>query len=468
MNDWLIKTKLRISARLSPTVLVLAVAIICAGSLHTISALKYRAVDIQDELVYLDHLVKVTEFDLGRSGDFYSAESIREVCDRNGQLDHPVFPIDYSDRCQSADPVAAFGVNYSWPLPVYFVVTGLATKSVTFLSSVVGLEPSTVSVARFFGSVWFAFGLVFTYLSVRRLGRSPSLVAPLGLGVAGLQSVLHQQSIINADGSSFALGALLFLVTLRYIQGDSRIVTLVAAAMMTALATNHHLVILLGCSVFLLLSVIRREQESKPFWKVKFHRRELTGLGVMAGVVVFSSIAWSRLVTRFGGVIYGASDTDPTPIQESLAQQYKANGFHWYQMFSAENATTFLVPHGDAFQPAQRFGGPYQTAAWLTVILLIGGVVASVLVKHDYPLVRRAGVAHLVAALTMPIFFVLYWNFEKVNDGVNPRFAISSFVLLISVTSAMFVDSKASRIVVWAVGLTTFTVAFLTNFVDFV
>jgi hypothetical protein len=137
-------------------------------------------------------------------------------------------------------------------------------------------------------------------------------------------------------------------------------------------------------------------------------------------------------------------------------------------MFSGDNATAFLVPSWDAFQPAQRFGGPYQTAAWLTITLLVAGVVASALFKHDHILIRRVAIVHILVALSMPILFVMHWNIQGVNDNVAPRFAISNFVLLIACSSIMFSERRSSRIVVWAVCLTTFTAAALTNFVTFI
>jgi hypothetical protein len=446
--------------------IILVIAVLCTIILHSVTALKFPAVDLQDELVYLDQLVKVTEFDLGQTGDFYSKESVEEICRRNGQTNHPIFPLDYTDRCNSADPVAAFGVNYSWPLPVYFVATGLVTKVIVEGASALGLELSIVSVARLLGSLWFALGLIISYFVVKRLGHNPILVAPLGLAVAGFQSVLHQQTIVNADASSFALGALLFLLTLRYLDGATRLVTLTLTAVLVSLATNHHLVILLGCGLFLLLSAFRKRAEESSTLRIE--KRPFLGSLGAGFAIVFSSLLWRPLVSRFGGVIYGAPDTDPAPIIESLRAQYRSEGFRWFQMLSAENATTFLVPSWDAFQPAQRFGGPYQTAAWLAVILFSAGVVGAALSKHDHGLVRRVATVHIVVALSMPILFVMNWNIRGVNDNVQPRFAISNFVLLITCAAVLYSERRTTRVIVWVVCSTTFVVAFLTNFVDFV
>ena len=450
----------------TPRILVLVLAILSTVILHSVTALKFPAVDLQDELVYLDQLVKVTEFDLGQTGDFYSKESVKEICQRNGQTDHPIYPLDYTDRCQSDDPVAAFGVNYSWPLPVYFVTTGLVTKAIVEGASALGANLSIVSVARLLGSLWFALGLIISYFVVRRLDHDPILVAPLGLAVAGFQSILHQQTIVNADASSFAFGALLFLLTLRYLDGATGLLTLTSAALVVSLATNHHLVLLFGCALFLLLSALHKRPEETR--KPRVDKGPFLGFLGVGSAIVFSSLLWRPLVSRFGGIVYGAPDTDPTPIIESLKAQYRSEGFRWFQMLSGENATSFLVPSWDAFQPAQRFGGPYQTAAWLSMILFSAGVVGAAFFRHDHGVIRRVATVHIVVALSMPILFVMNWNIQGVNDNVQPRFAISSFVFLIACAAVLYSERRATRVVVWVVCSTTFVVALLTNFVDVV
>jgi len=444
------------------------IAVVFLGSfLHSFTSVKYSAVDTQDELIYMDYLVKASHFELGQFGDRFSAETVDEVCWRKGQLDHPSVPTDYSERCNAEDPVLAFGTNTGGtPKPLYFVVTGVVSRVIDTALSLIGLDVSVVTIARTLGGAWFGLGAILTFFILRRLGERTDLVGPLCLGVAGLQSVMHEHTIINADASSFALGALLILVTLRFIQGASKLPMLLGTGVLVGLATNHHLVILCACTAFLFFSIFTREERANT-WTVS--RNALKGFVAVLMAVAFAIFGWGRVILRlFGGIIYGTPDTDTTQVSLDLQQQYATSGFQWFRTFSAENMTRFFVPHADNFLPAQRIGGPYQTAAWLMYLLLTGGVIAALLSTHDNRVVRKLAGAHCFAALVMPVAFITYWNWTGVNDGVLGRFGLSSLSILVVSSSFAFADRKMSRYIVWCVCGLSFVVAWLTNFVDFV
>ena len=444
------------------------IAVVFLGSfLHSFTSVKYSAVDVQDELIYMDYLVKASHFELGQFGDRYSAETVGEVCWRNGQLDHPSVPADYSGLCNAEDPVAAFGTNNGGtPMPLYFVTTGVVSRVIDTALSLTGLDISVVTIARTLGGAWFALGAILTFFIVRRLGKRTDLVGPLCLGVAGLQSVMHEHTIINADASSFALGALLVLVTLRFIQGASKLPMLLGTGVLVGLATNHNLVILCACTAFLFFSIFTRDEKANT-WTVS--RNALKGFVAVLTAAAFTTVGWDKVALRlFRGILYGNPDTDTTQVQASLAQQYATNGFQWFRTFSAQNMAQFLVPNADNFQPAQRIGGPYQTTAWLMSSLLAGGVIAALLAAHDNRVVRKLAAAHCFAALVMPVAFITYWNWNKVNDGVQGRFALSGLCLLVISSSFAFADRRMSRYIVWCVCGLSFVVAGLTNFVDFV
>ena len=444
------------------------IAVVFFGSfLHSFTSVKYSAVDVQDELIYMDYLVKASHFELGQFGDRYAAETIDEVCWRNGQLDHPSVPTDYMGRCNAEDPVAAFGTNNGGtPMPLYFVTTGVVSRVIDSALSLPGLDVSIVTIARTLGGAWFGLGAILTFFIVRRLGKRTDLVGPLCLGVAGLQSVMHEHTIINADASSFALGALMVLVTLRFIQGASKLPMLLGAGILVGLATNHNLVILCACTAFLFFSIYTKQEKSNT-WEIS--GKALKGFLVVLAAAAFTTAGWDKVALRlFRGVLYGNPDTDTTQVQADLAQQYAISGFQWFRTFSAQNMTQFLVPNTDNFQPAQRIGGPYQTAAWLMSSLLAAGVIGALLVAHDNRIVRKLAAAHCFAALVMPVAFITYWNWNKVNDGVLGRFGLSGLCLLVISSSFAFADRRMSRYIVWCVCGLTFVVAGLTNFVDFV
>ena len=443
-------------------------AVIFLGSfLHSFTSVKYSAVDVQDELIYMDYLVKASHFELGQFGDRYAAETIDEVCWRNGQLDHPSVPTDYSGLCNAEDPVAAFGTNNGGtPMPLYLVTTGVVSRVIDTVLSLTGLDISVVTIARTLGGAWFGLGAILTFFIVRRLGKRTDLVGPLCLGVAGLQSVMHEHTIINADASSFALGALMVLVTLRFIQGASKLPMLLGTGVFVGLATNHHLVILCACTAFLFFSIFTRDEKTNS-WAIS--RNALKGFVAVLTAAAFTVIGYGKFaLPLFRGILYGTPDTDTTQVSLDLAQMYATTGFQWFRTFSAENMTRFFVPNSDNFQPAQRIGGPYQTAAWLMSTLLAGGVIVSFLAAHDNHVVRKLAGAHCFAALVMPVAFITYWNWNGVNDGVLGRFGLSGLCILILSSSFAFADRKMSRYIVWCVCVLSFAAAWLTNFVDFV
>jgi hypothetical protein len=442
-------------------------AVFLGSFLHSFTSVKYSAGDVQDEIVYMDYLVKASHFELGQFGDRYSEETVDEICWRNGQLDHPSVPLDYSEQCNAEDPAAAFGANTGGtPKPVYFVVTGVVSRVIDTALSLFGLDVSVVTIARTLGGAWFGLGGILTFLIVRRLGECTDLVGPLCLGVAGLQSVIHEHTIINADTSSFALGALLVLVTLRFIQGASKLPMLLGTGVLVGLATNHHLVILCACTAFLFFSIFTRGEKTNT-WTIS--RNALKGFVAVLAAAVFTVIGYGKVaLPLLRGILYGAPDTDTTQVSLDLAQSYATTGFQWFRTFSAENMTRFFVPHADNFLPAQRIGGPYQTAAWLMYLLLTGGVIAALLLTHDNPVMRKLAGAHCFAALVMPVVFVTYWNWNGVNDGVQGRFGLSGLSILVITSSFAFADRKMSRYIVWCVCGLTFVAAGLTNFVDFV
>ena len=444
------------------------IAFVFLGSLLlSFTSVKYSEVDVQDELVYMDYLIKASHFELGQFGDRYAAETIDEVCWRNGQIDHPSVPTDYSSQCNAEDPVAAFGINTGGtPKPVYFVATGAVSRVIDSALSLLGLDISVVTIARTLGGAWFGFGGILTIFIVRRLGKRTDLVGPLCLGVAGLQSVMHEHTIINADASSFALGALLVLVTLRFIQGASKLPMLLGTGVLVGLATNHNLVILCACTAFLFFSIFTREEKANT-WAVS--RNALKGFVGILVAAVFTIIGYDKVaLPLLRGILYGTPDTDTTQVSLDLAQIYATSGFQWFRTFSAENMTRFLVPNSDNFQPAQRIGGPYQTAAWLMSTLLAGGVIAALLATHDNRVMRKVAAAHCFAALVMPVAFIAYWNWNGVNDGVQGRFGLSGLSILVISSSFAFADRKMSRYIVWCVCVLSFVAAGLTNFVDFV
>ena len=444
------------------------IAVVFLGSfLHSFTSVKYSAVDAQDEIVYMDYLVKASHFELGQFGDRYSDETVDEICWRNGQLDHPSVPTDYTSQCNAADPVAEFGFNSGGtPKPVYFVITGVVSRVIDTALSLIGLDVSVVTIARTLGGAWFGLGAILIFFIVRRLGKRTDLVGPLCLGAAGLPSVMHQHTIINADASSFALGALLVLVTLRFIQGASKLPMLLGTGVLVGLATNHNLVILCACTAFLCFSIFTRDETANT-WAIS--RSALKGFVAVLTAAAFTVIGYGKVaLPLFRGILYGTPDTDTTQVQLDLAQTYATTGFQWFRTLSAENMVRFLHPISDNFLPAQRIGGPYQTAVWLMYTLLTGGVIVALLATHENRIVRKLAGAHCFAALVMPVAFISYWNWNGVNDGVQGRFGLSGLSILVISSSFAFADRKMSRYIVWCVCVLSFVAAGLTNFVDFV
>jgi hypothetical protein len=443
-----------------------AVVVILSGFLFALAAVRFPAISVQDEQFYSDHLVKASRLELGQSGDFFEQETLEEFCWRGAQEDHPTVPNNFDEECIAADRNAAFGTNYTWPLPVYFITTGLVARGISSFGAVFNYEVSVITIGRLLGALWFALGVLLTLGVASELKLNTRVIFPLSIGLAGLQSFMHEQSIVNPDASSFAMGALLFLMTVRFQRAKSSWVTFLAAALLVALVTRHHLTIIASCAVYLIMKHLW-DQPSRQVTNMG-HRHVVKGASVLVAAAFFSSVGWTLFTEYLGRFFYGKPDTDPTKAINEIREIWKASGFHWYRMLSVDNVSAFLIPSGDKFPPAHRYGGPFQTSAWLMATLLLAAVVGAALFEHNDRDLRLIAIAHICAALTMPIFFVVYWNVTGTMDVVVPRFAMSNFPLILIVSGAMYEKRRLSRSIVWIVSLGSFGVALLTNFVTFV
>lgn len=434
--------------------------------------LKYPQVDVQDESIYLDHLIKASDFQMGQAGDYYSEKSIREICWRGGQVDHPVVPFSFDGLCNAEDQKLEFGPNYSTPMPMYFLATGVTARVVTEIFDGVGIEQiSVVTLGRFLGITWFLIAILFVYKSVRLFTPNAKLVAPLAIGIASLPSIFHEHTIINADASSFAFGSAVIFFTLRHAIKQRSIWQIFVSVIFALLATSHNLVGIGTATLFLFFLLIMEQLRKSK--KVRTNQGLSSSYFVLvSGLVALSlifSLVWQRLVFRIiRPWIYGLPDVDPSQIGSELKAMYASSGIRWYAIFSPENITRFIVPGSDNFQPLQRFGGPYNSAVWFFGLLLVTGLFSAILTDHNFEKLKYLSAAHLLSSILFPILFVLHWNLQGVHDGVLGRFGLSSLVVPVITTAVLFEGRRFSHTIIWGLSICAFVAALLTNFVSWV
>ena len=446
---------------------------LCTAVIFGVTSIKYPQVDVQDEAIYLDHLIRASKLDLGQSGDFFSVEAIEEICWRGGQPNHPSVPTNYDIQCSAADRVSEFGINHSTPMPMYYLTTGILSRIISYIGRTFGLGPlSIVTLARLAGILWYLVGAAFVVRTLKLCGHDPRLAFGLLIGCTALPSIFHEHTIVNADASSFACGASIFYFTVKYMTGKASIWPLLATSCLALLATSHNIIAVAIATLLLVLSETQRKSEiaSQSFSPAIKNRVSIFGIvGLLVGVSAILTLFWNKIVMRFvSRLIYGAPDTDPAIIGQSLKSQYASSGIKWFQIFSPENITRFILPGSDNFQPFQRYGGPYNSVVIIFGMVLIAAVFTAILTRVQNETIRNLSISHLMVALVFPVLFVLQWNLQGVHDGVLARFALSSLAVPIICGSALFNETRLGRAIVWSISLTTFSAGLLTNFVSWI
>ncbi|WP_313541053.1 glycosyltransferase family 39 protein [Leifsonia aquatica] len=193
-----------------PVVLVL----IALGYSGTTTLLHTKALSPVDEWVYSDYLDKVPTELMVHQGEFIGPEALgRIACDGVYPYGPMGQPCGSSYNNPAKFPFAGKTSADAYT-PIYFASTWAIGKVFHLIPGVSELEGW-----RLTGALWLAATMVMLYLVFRRFAIHP--VAIIGLGTAFIVSPFSwwTYTYVSTDAPSAFFGALLLLLTLRYLSG---------------------------------------------------------------------------------------------------------------------------------------------------------------------------------------------------------------------------------------------------------
>lgn len=435
-------------------------------ALNVTTALSVTKVSQIDERYYIDDLIKASRLELNQSGDFLDDETLIELCERGHQAPKLHFPPCRPGRQDPKDFVPG-GVNYLESLPPYFFVTGPVARALRALPLDLGPRDSLVTWARLLGAAWLLLGCYCTLRAAELLGIRRRL-AMLGLVlVIGTPTVLHAGTIVNPDATAFAAGAAVLWAVLAWERRHCPFwVPVLVALVATAMKLPNTVGIAIVCAYLVARAIQRRwgddDGELRPLSDVI---KMLIGLLVTVVVAVKGLDAiWDQLRHH----VLGAADTNPYANEAVLAQinTYRVDSLSGSRVFGADTVFAIFPPIQDIALPQQRQASGYDTLWRAASYLLLAPLVVIPLAART--LSRRVvqlALATLVAVVTVPSLFVLYWYLSSnTTDQIVWRYGLSALPAFVLVLAAV---AARGRLGIWIVGVNAallYIAAMVTNF----
>lgn len=439
-----------------------------AITLNVVTVRHVSGVSPIDEQYYIDHLLKASRLELDQSGDRLGDDTFRELCARKAEFAH------YYCVHGTIDP-KKFTPNYVRTQPVYFFSTGLTARALRAISPI-SLPPndSLVTWARLLGAAWLLLGFYFTL----RIGELFSLdrwliVAGLVL-VSGTPALLHGTTIVNPDAASFAAGAAVILTLLLWEQRRVGIWLPVLAALLAAgtklpntAVIGVALVYFVGRAVLGMLG--HGDSDSRPW-------REYAVLGGSMVVAGFLAIrGWSYLVDFLRDHVIGQPDVDFSKHPEAIkaitkAYSTKGHGVSVPYLISDQVMPRLFPPVEDLSPPSGRADGFFQTVAIIDKYVLVAPFLALIFgLRRFKDRLTTLALATFIAALTVPMLFVVYWNVvEGTGDAIYPRYGLSLLPVFVLLLAAMARRGSVGRPALYLLAGVTWMTAVLTNFTSWV
>lgn len=257
-----------------------------------------------DEYQYHDYLSKVPTQVFVRHG-----EEIGELTRQIASCDGIKFfgPIGVECGSTPQEPDSAFpheGMNSAdIYTPVYFAITWLLAQPFTWL----GLD--LLDAGRAVGVFWLFGGLAAVFTLQRRLGVRGPLALAITLTLLALPATYWSTQFISTDAPTYAVGASLGLVALRFANGRGRLWELPAMAALTvAFKVNNLAAIGIVLTALLIYSLLLKKQTTPDAPAALGVGRTVFAVGASVLAVVACYGSW--LVVRAAASVGPGADID--------------------------------------------------------------------------------------------------------------------------------------------------------------
>jgi hypothetical protein len=193
------------------------VAVIAFGYSATIASLHTKALSPTDEWVYSDYLDKVPTEGIVREGEAIGRTALQRIaCDGVYLFGRMGQPCGSSYRDLAAFPFKGRTSADAYT-PLYFATTWAMGLGFQLLPGVTEL-----TAWRMAGAIWLAATCVALFLLFRRLRVGPLPSAALILAFVASPFSWTTYTFVSTDAPSVLLGAILLILTLRYLSGEGR------------------------------------------------------------------------------------------------------------------------------------------------------------------------------------------------------------------------------------------------------
>ena len=404
--------RLPIWQRVGPYLVFLVVAL-AAVAFHMD---KFPYVSPIDEGVHYDFIENLPHVPAG--GEKMDQEALGETACRTYGPDYPqsLPPCGTSPYDPNTFPSQGFSTAGTTP-PVYYVVTGVAARS---LASVTAW--STWNLSRGLGALWLTGFMSVCFLLGRRLGGSTAASTGTALLLGTASDVVASAATIGPDVATAVSGGLVMLAALAW-DGTRRRALLLLAAVLLASLVKLTSFTAVGAAMICLLLVAwgRRREESSP----GMGRTVTLALG-MFGLFGLSSLLW--------GLRYRATtvlDVNTIPMN----QVFLADRIRWEDI----NATlyyTFVPPVVGNWNPLFLDNFTNGRLESVMVGALVLGVVAAALTFGRNWTVCGIGWGVAVLAVLGPLMLTLL-NFyaNGLFFGIPPRYGFALLPAIAGVTA---------------------------------
>jgi hypothetical protein len=379
--------------------LVLVFVSLVAGGFVTAS--HSQQFSLYDEWVYYDYVTKIPTQFVVREGEAIGHDALKAMSCEGDAFGPRGDPCGSSYQHLGAYPQGG-KTSADLYTPLYFAATWVVAKAIQFFSGA-----DLLIAARYAGLLWISAGVgVFAY-ALRRMRVGPLVTLGLGLAYIASPGAMYSNTYISSDAPSFLIGAVLFLLMLRFIQGHGSGWWLLPVAVVGTLLKVSN--ILAAGLVLLILVIFALSRLRTPDRLPRgVTPRKLIVVGVVTAVSgLVAEVIWLgiRSLIKVG----------PQPSQGINGVLDTRTVGNLIQVF-------FPGPLGATSSPLSTPAFLYMPLGWLAV----AGVVGLLFMTKQWGFLRSFGVSVAVAStLFAPTLLIGMYLALGTVPPVSGRYAIS-------------------------------------------
>jgi 4-amino-4-deoxy-L-arabinose transferase-like glycosyltransferase len=408
-----------------PEVTVGVIALLLSIS-HMVQYTKFSPLD---ELRHLDYALQITEGVVPKLGDKLQSTSMREEACRGIDLEGWQDPPCYRKILKPEQFRDDGWQTASQHPPSYYVLAGTSAR----ILKAVGITNTYVDGARLFSALMSAIGLALTCRYLRRNISSVILSVALPVAISCTGVYLHQSSIVTPDSLALFVGAVVLLVSDRFLKDNIHIFWVYAAFALAGLSKITNLLIVIVVTIAFLIFLGSKDHEIEQKNRKRMHLIAASAVSFIGG-----------LLWIFVQGLRSTIDASIVPQNQMLAIEglpslnhliNSVNLFRWFPPMDSYVSGVFVNVYTTTF---------LMLFTWL----LVGGVIFSTLnYKRAILTSNLAASVALVSVIGAPIFIVLSAVINKILINAEARYGL---VLLpvFALSTATLVKERSGEIII--------------------